>query len=418
MANYGSDEAIVISNFATTETGRILDRINKSLMTRSVWTNLLRAGVFPKGMGNELRTVVQLPSISNLNYATPALTPYKDLCGTIGHRTKHAKTEYLTSLGALRGQGPDICVSQGFPAFQGWLEAAMDSLVKDTRLIRDAIDRSQVYANSGTRYTAITTLGFNARIAGGTELSRGIAPVTADLANAPISFAGLRNLVAFVKEDLFAEPWVGKIENGGGYDTFALFVGSQEIIDSFRRETAVQTEINAMVTGGFKYGEKALSGLNFQTAGAWKGIAMTPDQFPLRYDDVGDGTGGTTLGIPIFIPPFIEVNPDGPGDTTTGYRAPNPAYRAAQFEVAFLLFDSAIKRLVADKYTGEGTAKFDPRLGNGEIQWHYVIDNSTNRHGDFGFHKYQFIQAYQPLRPHHIVTLHYKRCALVDLTAC
>jgi len=414
--NYGNDTPIVLSDFATKETGRVMGKIMQSLATRSIWTNVIKGGNFPAGMGDTLRTVVQLPSItSGLNYAKPALVDFNSICGNLGLQAKHSTTEYSTKLQALRGRGPDICVNQGYGAFKGWLEMAIDALVKDTRLIRDAIDRSQVYALSGTKYSCVSTLGFNARIAGGTEQSLGIVPV-ATLPNSPLSFTGLRNLVSFVKEDLFAEPYNMKVQETGGYDHFALFIGSQEIIDAFRRETAVQSSLNALAMGGFKFGEKALTGMNFQTAGAWQGIAMQADQFALRYDAIGDGNNGTTLGVPVFISPFIEVVDDA--NTNRSHRAPNPAYRAATYEVGFLLFENALERLVPERYTGEGTAKFDPRLGNGELKWHYMIDNTSNQFGDFGFHKYEFIQAYRPLRPQHLVTVHYKRCPLTDLTAC
>lgn len=411
MANYGNDTPIVLSNFASKETGRIMGKIMQSLATRSVWTNLIKGGTFPTAMGDQLRTVVQLPSITTgLNYAKPDLVDYTAICGNLGLQAKHSTTEYLTKLQAMRGRGPDICVNQGYGAFKGWLDMAIDALVKDTRLIRDAIDRSQTYALSGTKYTATSTLTFSNRFAGGTELTLGIAPVGAAAADSPLSFTGLRNIVAFVKEELFAEPYNLKVQETGGYDHFALFVGSQEIIDAFRRETSVQQSLNALITGGFKFGEKAITGLNFQTAGAWQGIAMQADQFPLRYNAV-DGAG-----YPVFISPFIEVIDDAPGNKS--HRAPNPTYRLAQFEVGFVLFESALERLVPERYTGEGSAKFDARLGNGSIEWHYMKDNTSNQWGDFGFHKYEFTQAYRPLRPQHLVTCHYKRCATNDLTAC
>lgn len=420
MPNYGNDTPIVLSNFATKETGRVMGKIMQSLATRSIWTNVIKGGTFPAGMGDSLRTVVQLPSITaDLNYAKPDLIDFTAICGNLGLQAKHSTTEYVTKLQSLRGRGPDICVNQGYGAFKGWLEMAIDALVKDTRLIRDAIDRSQIYAMSGTRYSAVAAAGFSARFAGGTELSLGVTPI-ATLPDSPISFTGLRNIVSFVKEDLFAEPYNMKVQETGGYDHFALFIGSQEIIDSFRRETAVQTALNALTTGGFKFGEKALTSMNFQTAGAWQGIAMQADQFPLRYNAVGTGTGqggnGTAVGVPVFISPFVEVVDDQNGNRS--HRAPNPAYRSATYEVGFLLFENAVERLVPERYTGEGSAKFDPRLGNGELKWHYAIDNTSNQWGDFGFHKYEFTQAYRPLRPQHLVTLHYKRCPLVDLTAC
>lgn len=410
MANYGADNPIQLSNFATKETNRVLGKINQGLVQKSVWTNVLKGGIFTSGMGDSVRTVVQLPSITpGLNYAQPGLTDFTAICGNLGNQTKHSTVEYTTKLQAIRGRGPDICVNQGYGAFKGWMEQATTMLANDIRLIRDAIDRSQTYAITGTKYTCLSSVGFLARIAGGTEADAGVLPI-ATLPDAGLSFAALRRLVAYAKESLYADPYTLKVEGvSGGYDQFALLIGSQELIDGFRNETAVQTEINAMVTGGFKFGEKAITSLNFQTAGAWKGVAMKSDQFPLRYDEMDDG-------VPVFLNPFEEVIDDAPGNRS--HRRTNPAWLASEFEVAFVMFADSIERLVPERYTGDGTAKFDARLGNGQIEWHYIKDNTTNAFGDFGFHKYEMAQAYRPIRPHHAIAVHYKRCAAIDLTAC
>lgn len=410
MANYGTDSAINLSQFATKETNRILGKINQGLVQRSVWTNVLKGSTFPTGMGDTLRTVVQLPSFSPINYQNPALTDFTAICGERGHQTKHSTVEYTTKLQTLRGRGPDVCVNQGFGAFKGYMEAATTMLANDIRLIRDSIDRAQVYTIAGTKYVCDASVGFTARINGGTELDAGVVLAANTLPDASISFNGLRTLVAYVKENLFADPYTLKVDGvSGGYDHFALFIGSQEVIDNFRRETAVQTEINALATGGFKLAEKAITGLNFQTAGAWKGIAMKADQFPLRFNAIA-------AGVPTFLNPFVEVVDDA--GALRSHRKTNPTWLTATHEVAFLMFDNAIERLVPERYTGDGTAKFDVRLGNGQIEWHYAKDNMTNLWGDFGFHKYELTQAYRPIRPHHCVAILYKRCAVEDIVAC
>jgi hypothetical protein len=46
----------------------------------------------------------------------------------------------------------------------------------------------------------------------------------------------------------------------------------------------------------------------------------------------------------------------------------------------------------------------------GELEWHYQIDNDCNVYGDFGWHKYQIIRAYKPIRPQFVVPILYRRC--------
>ena len=408
MADYGTDSAIVLSNFAAKETGRIQGAIRQSLAQRSTWTNLLKGGVFPTGMGDTLRSVVQLPAYTNVSYAAPSLTDYTAICGVRGQQSKVSTIEYTTKLRTLRGRGPDICVNQGYGAFEGWMMQATKSLKDDILVIRDAIDRAAAWTLSGTKYSAVSTIGFSARIAGGTEANAGIAPITT-APDGAISFAGLRALTAFVKEVLFADPYTMKVAETGGNDQFAVFVGSQQIIDAFRKETAVQTSLNALVTGGFKYGQAAISGLNFQTAGAWQGLAMKADQFPLRFN-------AQVAGVPTFLEPFIEVVDDAGNNKS--HKKVNPAWIAAGFEVGFLLFNDTFERLAPEKYTGEGEAKFDPRLATGELMWTYRPDNMTNEFGDFGYHRWELTQAYRPIRPHHLVAILYKRCADNEIVAC
>jgi hypothetical protein len=70
----------------------------------------------------------------------------------------------------------------------------------------------------------------------------------------------------------------------------------------------------------------------------------------------------------------------------------------------------SFKRLVPEKYVGEGSFKFAPQMHMGELEWHYIKDNDCNIWGDYGWHIYQISRAYQPQRPHHIIPILYKRC--------
>lgn len=408
--DYGTATPIALSNFAARDVNRIVGDIKQSLAQRSVWTNLTKGGVFAKGMGDTIRNVVQLPAYTAVNYASPVLSDFTAICGTRGAQGKVSNIEYLTKLQSLRGRGPDICVNQGFGAFEGWLMQAVKSLKDDVMVIRDAIDRSAAWKVSATKFTCLSTATFANRITGGSASTVGVNPL-ATLPDSNISFAQIRSLATYAKEVLFAEAYTLKVAETGGYDQFSVWVGSQESIDNFRKETAVQNSLNALATGGFKIGEKALTSMNFQTAGAWQGVAMRPDQFPLRFNAYAD-----TIGTPTWIQPFVEVVDDV--GTLKSHKEVNPAWLGATYEVGFLMHNDTHERLVPEKYSGEGEAKFDPRLSTGELMWTYRPDNMTNEFGDYGYHRWELTQAYRAIRPQHLLAVVYKRCLANDLIVC
>ena len=80
------------------------------------------------------------------------------------------------------------------------------------------------------------------------------------------------------------------------------------------------------------------------------------------------------------------------------------------YEVMFLIAADSFKRLTPEQYTGEATFKFAPQLYMGELVWRYIIDNDCNLFGDFGQHIYQIQRAYQPIRPHAVIPILFKRC--------
>ena len=86
----------------------------------------------------------------------------------------------------------------------------------------------------------------------------------------------------------------------------------------------------------------------------------------------------------------------------------------AKYEIGFLIFKDAFKRVVPKAYTGEGKWKFAPQYVMGELQWHYEIDNDCNVFGDNGFFKYRIRRAIQAHRPHGVVAIAYKRCQMDD----
>lgn len=223
----------------------------------------------------------------------------------------------------------------------------------------------------------------------------------------PMTFKALHYLARHSKEVLWSEMWPS---DGKAQEHYKV-VASADQIELFRQEAGVEKILVALTNGSYKVGEAALSGYSWESAPAYRGIAFGIDQTPLRFNTV-DGESGT----PNFINPRENV---ADGGTNTAYSKTSADWLAASFEVGFLVGLNSFKRLVPERYVGEGSFKFSPQLHMGELEWFYQRDNDCNLWGDFGQHIYQITRAYQPVRPHHIIPFAYRRCkADLGLEAC
>jgi hypothetical protein len=174
---------------------------------------------------------------------------------------------------------------------------------------------------------------------------------------------------------------------------------------NFRSESGVADNLIALAQGSYKFGEESLRGYSWESAGAYRGIAFGVDQRPLR------ASGFTGAGVLNLINPLTVV---ANASKNTAYAKVNPSWLAANYEVGFLFAQRSFRRLVPERYVGEGSFKFAPQLHMGELDWHYQVDNDCNQFGDYGWHKYQITRAYQPERPQFVVPILFKR-AQADL---
>jgi hypothetical protein len=212
-----------------------------------------------------------------------------------------------------------------------------------------------------------------------------------------MSFKALHFIARYIKENLFAEMFDG---GSKGMPHFR-FIGSADLIERFREESGVKDVLCCFVSGGYKLGEQALSGYSWETAPAYRGLAFGIDQRPLR------ASGFKANGTLNLIDPVTIVSN---ATKNTAYAVVNTAWLEADYEVSFLLATGSFERLVPERYVGEGSFKFAPQLHMGELEWHYQIDNDCNVFGDFGWHKYQIVRAYKPLRPQFVIPILSKRC--------
>jgi hypothetical protein len=113
---------------ATKDTNRVIGQIAKALAYNSPWVNVLEGGVFPSGVSDTVRSVVQDQALPADSLVRPAFVTTSTLCGPIDSQDNVATTEYTYSLGSKRGIGPKVCVKNGFSAYKDSYSMAEDSL--------------------------------------------------------------------------------------------------------------------------------------------------------------------------------------------------------------------------------------------------------------------------------------------------
>lgn len=394
MANF-CDDPSVISDIASKDTNRIVGTIAKTLAANAPYLNVISGGVFPAGVSDSVRSVVQMQAAPGDSLAIPTFVCDTEICGLDGAVDKTDTIDFTLQLESFRGRGPSICVKKGYAAFKGSYVMAEDSLKKLITQYVNADVRAQLYLRSASKFTANANYDFASLFTGGSETDLGVkfAPL---LPTGPMTFKALHYIARYMREVLFAE-WYGQDK---GMPHFR-FIGGSDQVEYFRSEVGVQNVMVALTTGGYKLGEETLSAYSFETSPAYRGIAFGVDQRPLR------ATGFNGNGTLHLVDPVTIVSN---GSKNTAYAKPNPAWLTADYEVGVLIAEGSFERQVPEKYVGEGSFKFSPQLHMGELDWHYVIDNECNSRGDFGWHQYQITRAYKPLRPQHIVPILYKRC--------
>lgn len=387
-----------ISDIASKDTQRLVGTVAKCLAANSVFINVLDGGTFPSGVSDEVRSAVQMPAAPGDSLAIPTFTNDTDMCGTQGIQDKTDTIEYVYRLQSKRGFGPRVCVKKGYAAFKSSYLSAEDSLAKLITQYVNADVRAQLYLKSASKFVAKSGVCFENLFTGGEFNNVGVLFANT-LPNTPLTFKALHFLARYLKEVLWADMYPS---DGKAQEHFKFIAGSDQI-ELFRAELSngAGSPLVALTQGSYKIGEQSLTGYSFESSPAYRGLAFGVDQTPLRASGVaGDGTL-------ILINPRINVNNVG---KNTSYSKPNPAWLAADYEVGFLIAPMSFKRLVPERYVGEGSFKHAPQLHMGELDWHYHIDNDCNVFGDFGWHKYQITRAYEPVRPHHIIAVLYKRC--------
>jgi hypothetical protein len=383
-----------LSDIATKDVNRLVGSIAKALAFKSPYIGLIKGGTWKNGISDTVRTATQEQAMPGDSLAVPTFYDDVAMCDGASSTESVATTEYSYSLGTKRGHGPKVCVKQGRAAFKDSYLRAENSLADlITQYINSDI-RAQLYLRSGAKFVAAKGYSFEDLFTGGPgQISVPFAPIpAADVV--PLSFKALHRLARYLNEVLLGEMFEGGKVGGANY----RFVCGNDQLEYLRESSGVENKLVAYVQGGYKLGEVALKAFSFEESPAYRGISFGADQRPLRASTIVNG-------VPTLVNPVVGV-------ATTKGIAPraNPAWIAAPIEVGFLIAQNSFERQVPEQFLGEGSFKFSPQLMAGQLDWHYLKDNGANEWGDFGYHKYQIIRAYRPIRPEHIIPIVYRRC--------
>lgn len=388
------------SSGIASQTAPLRQDVVRYIALNDPYANLVEGGTTPNNMGETIRTLVTNRQVTNQSLTQPTFSPTIESCGTVGPKSEFGQTEFVTRLETMRGQGPTICLNQARYAVLDSYRVAEQNLKDAIKTLNSADIRNQLLSLSGVK--AVTVAGATSL---GQILTGGYNQVAVDflgvLPTAPVSHKFLIALTNYMRDNLSPEYF------GDGNGQYVVFISSSDQTEALRNEAGLKQELLAFVTGNDKGVGDSLKRYAFIDY-PYRGIKLAIDQQPLRFNTI-DGNG-----FPVLIEPLVEAVTDFGVENRT-----NTEWLNAKYEVGFVVSKGTFRRLVPERYVGEGTFKFDPQFVMGELDWHYLKDNTCNVWGDFGFHKYQIVRAFQARRPHAVIPVLYKRCAIdLGLGSC
>lgn len=365
------------------------------------YANLIEGGTTPNGMGEQIKTLVTDRIVTNQSLTQPDFTDTIDSCGLIGPAAEFGQTQFTTKLETLRGKGPTICLNQARYAVEDSYRIACQNLADGIKSLFSADIRNQMLVNGGVKVVLKV---------GATQLAQimtgGYNQVAVNfIGGLPTSAVTHKFLVAmsnYMRDNLSPEFF------GDGAGQHFVFISSSDQTEALRNQTNVRADVLAMAMGSFADAKNAGVMKYAFIDYPYRQIKLAIDQQPLRFNEVDAN------GFPVLIEPLVRTATDSGYSNQT-----NPDWIEAKYEVGFLVSKGAFRRLIPERYLGEGCFKWDPQFVMGELDWVNVQDNGCNVWKDFGYHIYQIVRAFQARRPHGIVPVLYKRCALdLGLEVC
>ena len=386
-------------DIANRDTNRLIGQVAMYVGRKSPYLDMLDGGTLDNG-SETVRTVVSERAMPAASLVRPVFVASSAACGTGGGIDQVGSTEFSFTLGNLRGRGPKICVKTTRTAFKSAYPAAVNALKQMLLDITNSDARANFLDHGGGKMTMDSTATFAQAYSGDINYlpnaGQGWANRTPD--SAP-SFRAIEYLMTYMRETLNVQPFEGEAGEG----IFKAVFG-QDVIQGFRDELDIREDVRALTTGRYKMGEETIAGYSF--TGPYHGMAFGIDPYPLRASAV-------VAGVPTLVEPLTATN------VTVGVGArPNSAWVTAPYEIGFIFGQQSFKRLVPE-YSKVAGWNFSDQLVNGGLEFKILQDADCNLFGDYGQHIYEVERAYQPIAPHAVTAVLYKRCTTaLNLTAC
>lgn len=404
-----------VVDLANKDTNRLVGEVAKFSLQSDPYTSLLPQGTLPNS-SSVVRSVVAERALPGSSLVRPVFVNSENACGMAGNVTQVGSTEFSFQLQTLRERGPKVCVKTTRTAWPSSYAALLSSLKQSIREVISADIRGNLFDNGGLKLVANSGQTFSNAFSG--DMNAIGTNFKVLLPDSPLSFRGLEYLGTYMRETLDVEPFEGEGDEG---TLLAIF--GQDQTQKFRDELNIRADVGSLTTGRYRMGEETITSYKFK--GPYHGISFGVDKRPLRFNTMttvanggadprtGVVNAGAAYNTPALIEPYTAVA------TTKGVSArPNPTWTAATYEIGFLVGKESFKRLSPESYRVAGF-DFNSPISNMGLKFKLLNDADCNFWEDFGQHMYELERAFQPMHPHAIAAVAFKRCTgVLGLVAC
>lgn len=421
-----------LNNILTQEANRIGQDIYTNTLHVSPWTDLLKKGTFPDGMGYQLNTLVYdraLPlndgnntgnfdvlGLNWANVASSALTANNDALNSgaliegssidrTGPRNKSARIDFTKKLKSYNLQrasveSPRINVDDlRFAAYRTeQLSAIMNILRESTQRsweerYRDEFDR--IAGNFVPCLVNDTPIVQYADVSAGTTIE-GTATVSIDLTNDLVTSNSVVDYTptAFISNQVLDKIRMRMIRMGAGLKAYGRENGAPQfgLVLSSEASYALQTE------SGFRddvrYNNARVSELiaPLGVEKGWRGFYHLIDDTAPRFT--------ASTGTLTRVRPEVYSN---------GVLIPNAAYDTATYEAAYVLHEEVMEALIPAPVSAGAGMTFNPVNYRGDFKWLNIPDEVINPDGTVGFFRGILASASKPIKPEFGYVILFKR---------
>ena len=421
-----------LNNILIQEANRIGQDIYQQTLHQSPWTDLLKKGTFPDGMGYQLNTLIYdraLPlndgdntgtyNVLGLNWsnvASSALTSSNSALNSaaliegssidrVGPRNHSARIDFTKKLKSYNLQrapveSPRINVDDlRFAAYRTeQLSAIMNILKESTQRsweerYRDEYDR--VCGNLVPCLSASTPIVSTIDVSAGTVFE-GVQTVAVDFNNdfvvsgTDIDYTPTANISSTILKKIYMRM-IRAGAGGAAYGrensrpVFGLILSS-EASDTLLKESGKRDDI--------RWNSSKVSDLI-----APLGVEKSFDGFYHLIDDLAPR-------YTISSGALTRVRPEV---YTNGVLVLNAAYDTASFENAYVLHEQVMESLIPGPVSAGAGMSFNPTNYRGDFKWLNIPDEVINPDGTIGFFRGVLASASKPIKPEFGYSIVFKR---------